>query len=327
MTFRQCLVQSVVVLAALTISGASQAESGSWPSRPIRVVVPIGAGSAIDIIPRAILDEVSKQVGQPIVIENRPGAGTIVGTVAVSKASPDGYTLLSTSGALTIAEVTAENPQFQTTRDFVGIGTYGTMANVLVIAPSKGIRSVKELVDKGKAAPGLLNYGTAGVGTPSFFNAVRFLSSAGIQAQPVPFKGATEAVTEVMTGRIDFYFMPLLPALSLIKDGKLLPLAVSGSRRSALLPDVPTTVEAGYPGSSYNFWIGMVAPSKTDKSIVDRMHGEIERAVAKPELAAKLKGFGLDIETMAPAQFDQMLKAEVETNAHLLRAAGPGLKK
>jgi tripartite-type tricarboxylate transporter receptor subunit TctC len=323
-TFR-AMSRLIAFFASIATFNPASADK-AWPSQPIRVIVPIGAGSAIDIIPRTILDEVSKQLGQTIVVENRPGAGTAIGTLAVTKAAPDGYTLLSTSGALTIAEVILGKPQFKSARDLVGISAYGTMPNVLVVAPSKKFNSLKDLVEKGKTNPGTLTYSTAGAGTPSHFNALRFMASAGFEALQIPFKGAADAMTEVMTGRVDFYFVPLLPALPLIKEGKLLPLAVSGSKRSELLPEVPTTVESGYPNSEYDFWIGMLAPAKTDKVIIDRLHQEISAAMKKQEVQTKLKGYGLEVGELTQAEFNQMLKDEVERNARLMKSVGDSSK-
>src|SRR5215470_4226339 len=245
----------------MLLVAADVADADDWPSKSIRAIVPLTPGSATDVIPRTVFEYLSVRLGQTIVVENRVGAGGTIGAAAVAKADPDGYTLLVTSNAHTIAPFVQPNVPYDVVRDFAGITPLGNVPNVLVIAPSKNIRTIQQLVATAKAKPGLINYASGGTGTPPHLTAERFRLSAGFTGQHIPFKGAPEALTEVMTGRIDFYFSPITPALPLIRDGQLLALAVSSTKRASALPDVPTTVEAGYPNSDFDFWIGMFVPA------------------------------------------------------------------
>ena len=216
--------------------------AADWPTKSIRVVVPYAAGSATDLVPRTVFEQVGQQVGQSFIVENRPGGGTTIGSAQVKAADPDGHTILIYSNAIVTVPAIQLNVPYDPVKDFSGLTPLGNVPLVLVIAPSKGIKSVKELVAKAKAKPGELNYGAAGIGTPPHLAMERFRLAAGFEGQLVPFKGAPEALTEVMTGRIDIYFCPITPALPLIRDGKVLALAVSSSKRASALPDVPTTI-------------------------------------------------------------------------------------
>src|SRR6185295_5217152 len=219
-----------------------------WPSKTVRVIVPFSPGSATDLLPRTVFEQVSAKVGQPIVIDNRPGAGTAVGTSAVAKAEPDGYTLLVHSNALVTAPAIQAMP-YDPVQDFSGITPLGNVPLVLVVSPERGIKTLKELVAYAKANPDKFNYAAAGIGTPPHLTMERFRLAAGFQGQVVPFRGAPEAITEILGGRVDAYFCPITPAMPFIREGKLLALAVSSSQRASALPEVPTTVEAGFPDS------------------------------------------------------------------------------
>ncbi len=221
------------------------AAASDWPTKSIRVVVPYAAGSATDLVPRTVFEQVGQQVGQSFVVENRPGGGTTVGSAQVKQSDPDGHTILIHSNAIVTVPAIQANVPYDPVKDFSGLTPLGNVPLVLVIAPSKGIKTIKELVAKAKAKPGELNYGAAGIGTPPHLTMERFRLAAGFEGQLVPFKGAPEALTEVMTGRIDIYFCPITPALPLIRDGKVLALAVSSAKRAEALPDVPTSIEAG----------------------------------------------------------------------------------
>jgi tripartite-type tricarboxylate transporter receptor subunit TctC len=258
------------------------------------VVVPYAAGSATDLVPRTVFEQVGHQVGQSFVIENRPGGGTTVGSAQVKQSDPDGHTVLVHSNAIVTVPAIQANVPYDPVKDFSGLTPLGNVPLVLVVAPSKGINTVKELVAKAKAKPGEINYAAAGIGTPPHLAMERFRLAAGFEGQLVPFKGAPEALTEVMTGRVDIYFCPITPAIPLIKDGKVLPLAVSSSKRASALPDVPTTIEAGLPDSDYVFWMGLFAPAKTPPAIVARLQKEIARVVQTAEVKERFGQMGLD---------------------------------
>ena len=230
-------------LAAL-MGATSPVFAQAWPTKPVRVVVPLTAGSASDVMGQIVTDQLSRQLGQPVIIENRPGAGNTIGMSAVAKAEPDGHTLLINSSTHTVTPATRSNLGFDM-NDLSAIAPIGNMPVVMVFNPSKGYKTLADFVAYAKANPGKVNYASAGAGNSSHLNGERFRLAAGFDAVHLPFKGAPEAMTEVVAGRADFYFAPLVNALPLLKDGQLVALAVSGSSRASALPDVPTTVQAG----------------------------------------------------------------------------------
>src|SRR5947209_4692369 len=294
----------LMAIACSALALAAPAWAQTWPTKTVRVIVPYAPGSATDIVPRTVFEQVSVQVGHTILIDNRPGGGTTVGTSAVAKSDPDGHTILVHSNALVTTPAIQANIPYDPVRDFSAITPLGNVPLVLVISPDKQIGTVKELVAAAKAKPGELNYGAAGIGTPPHLAMERFRLAAGFEGQLVPFKGAPEALTEVMTGRIDIYFCPITPALPLIRDGKVLALAVSSSKRASALPDVPTTVEAGVPESDLDFWVGAFVPKKTPRDVVAKMQAEIAKAIDSPAIKSKLTTLGVEQMIMAPDAFD-----------------------
>lgn len=316
-TFRMLLI----ALASLA-AWASPALAQPWPSKPVKLIVPFTPGSATDIIARTLGERLSSALGQPVVVENRAGAGGTIGAAVVAQAAPDGYTLLVQSSGHTVNPHIYTTLPYDTLRDFAGVTPLVTLPNVLIVSPGKGYRSVADLVAAAKAKPGALNYASAGTGSATHMNSEKFRVAAGIDAVHVPMKGTPEAITETISGRVDWFFAPLVSAGPMIKDGKALALGVGTSQRSALLPDVPTTVEAGVPGSDYTFWIGLFAPAKTPREIVDRLHGEVVKVMASPEMKERLAGLGAEAWTMTSAQFDDYVKQELASNASIVKAAG-----
>lgn len=312
---------AALTLLALSASLPALAQSG-YPNKPIRVIVPFAAGSTTDIIARAITDKMSASMGQPIVVDNRGGASGTIGQQAVATSAPDGYTIMIHSSSHTVSPSTFAKLPFDTIGDFAGVTPISSTPNVLVIAPSKNIRTLGQLVSFGKANPGKLNFASAGQGSATHLNAEKFKMAASIDAQNIPFKGSAEAVTEVLAGRVDYYFSPIAPVIGQIKEGQLLALAVGSPRRASALPDVPTTAEAGVPGSEFNFWIGMMAPAKTPRDIVNRLHDEVVKALATPEVKERFAKLGADAWTLKPDQFDAYIKDEIKSNAALVKAAG-----
>ena len=299
----------------------SNAQNG-YPNKPIRIIVPFAAGSTTDIIARAIADKMGASLGQPLVVDNRGGASGTIGQAAVATAAPDGYTLMIHSSSHTVSPSTFAKLPFDTVGDFAGITPISSLSNVLVIAPSKNIKTLGELLATARAKPGSLNFASAGQGSATHLNAEKFKMAANIQATNIPFKGSAEAVTEVIAGRVDYYFSPVAPVIGQIKSGQLLALAVGSPRRSSALPDVPTTTEAGVPGSEFNFWIGMMAPAKTPRDIVNRLHDEVVKALASPDVKERFSKLGADAWTLKPEQFDAYIKNEITSNATLVKAAG-----
>jgi tripartite-type tricarboxylate transporter receptor subunit TctC len=314
-------------VAALLIAGhahdaRAQAPSQAWPARaPIKLIVPFPPGSALDTIARPVFEQVGKQIGQSFVFESRPGAGGTLGMAAAAKAPADGYTLLVNSSIHTIVPTTFAKLPFDTLREFVAVAPLGQFPNVLV-TPRGRFTSVQDMVAKGKAKPGSITYGSGGIGAATHLNAERFRLAAGFEAVHVPFKGAPEAVREVLGGRIDFYFSPLLSVVPLIEVKELDGLAVSSLTRDETLPTIPTTLEAGYPNSDYIFWIGVFAPGGTPQEIVDRLYGEIAKTLADPAMKANLKRLGANPMPLKPAEFEAFIRTEIESNAKLIKAAG-----
>jgi tripartite-type tricarboxylate transporter receptor subunit TctC len=299
----------------------SRALADAWPSeKVIRAVVPFGPGSTIDIIGRVVLDPLSSALGQTIVVENRGGAGGSIGSAIVAKSDPDGYTLLINASAHTAAPAVYPNLTYDPSKDFAGVAVFGVVPNVSLIAPSKGIKSAAELVARAKA--GAMTFASAGVGSATHWAAERFLLSAGVKATHVPFSGGPAALTEVMTGRVDFCFIGISSAMPFIADGRLLPLAVGTLKRSPALPNVPTTVELGFADSDYTFWNGTLAPAKTPRPIVERLHAEIGKALALPAVQEKLAAQGVEPMPLSPQEFDAMIAKEIASNVKLVKAAG-----
>lgn len=296
--------------------------AAAWPTdKPIRAVVPFSAGSSIDILGRIVLDPLSRQLGQTIVIENRGGAGGSIGSGQVAKAEPDGYTLLINAAAHSAAPAAFPNISYDPAKDFSGVAMFGVVPNVFTVKPDSGLKTLQQLAAKAKAS-GTMTFSSAGVGSATHWAAERFLLSAGIKATHVPFRGGPEALTEVMTGRIDFCCIGIPATLPLIKDGRLLPLAVSTPKRSAALPDVPTISEAGFKDADYIFWNGILVPAKTPREIVDRLHAETQKALALPEVKAKFAPQGVEPLPLKPAEFDALIVKEIASNVALAKAAG-----
>lgn len=318
-TRRRFLTLTAAALAtpALPRLGSAQA----WPAaKQIRAVVPFSAGSSVDILGRIVLDPLSRQLGQTIVVENRGGAGGSIGSAQVAKADPDGYTLLVNAAAHSAAPAAFPNITYDPAKDFAGVAMFGVVPNVFTVAPASGIKSLQELAAKAKTSA--LTFSSAGVGSATHWAAERFLLSAGIKATHVPFRGGPEALTEVMTGRVDFCAIGIPATLQLIKDGKLLPLAVSTPKRSAALPDVPAISELGFKDAEYLFWNGILVPAKTPRPIVDRLHAETQKALALPDVQAKFKPQGVEPLPLTPAEIDALIVKEIASNVALAKAAG-----
>jgi tripartite-type tricarboxylate transporter receptor subunit TctC len=316
------MLQRVVLLAAALVCIHGSASAQSWPSKPIRVIIPFGAGSATDIIPRIVFEPLSAQLGQAMVVENRVGAGGTLGVAAVAKADPDGYTLLAHSNAHTISPAVYSSLPYHPADDFAPIIPFGALPNVLIISPSKGIKTIQELVAASKAKPGTMNYASVGVGSGTHLSVEKLKLSAGLDAVHVPFRGGPEALTEVIAGRVDFYFCPINTALPHIRDGKLIALVTSNTIRAPELPDVPTTLEAGYKDADFPIWIGMLAPAKTPRAIVDRLHSETVKALRVPATQERLAKTGVAPLIMTPAEFDARIRAEIAANGAVAKAAG-----
>jgi tripartite-type tricarboxylate transporter receptor subunit TctC len=314
-------VMKSFLIGAVMAGFAFAAGAQTFPSKPIKFVVPFSAGSGTDIAARAVGEVMSKGLGQQVIVENRPGAGGTLAAAAVARGEADGHTVLVPSSGHAANPSIYPNLSYDTLRDLTGVTPLVALPNVLVVSPTRGWKSVADLVAAAKAKPGALNYASAGVGSATHFNAEKFRLQAGLNAVHVPFKGTPEAMTDVVGGRSDWFFAPLASALPLIRDGKLQALAVSTGKRSALLPDVPTTVEAGVPESDYTFWVALVVPAATPAAAVARLQQEAAKALASPELIERLAKLGAEPFVMPSAEFNVFLRAEVESAARLVKAA------
>jgi tripartite-type tricarboxylate transporter receptor subunit TctC len=312
-----------LIMAALAAAfAASAAHAQTYPTKPVHVIVPFTPGSATDVVARTVAQALSTRMGQVFVVENRPGAGGTIGANLVAKAAPDGYTLLVNSSGHTVNPSIYPSLPFDTAKDFTGVSLLAEQPNILVVAPSKGWKTAGDLVKAAKAEPGKLTYASAGAGSATHMNAEKFRVSAGIDAVHIPYKGTPEALTDTMNGRVDYFFAPVIAALPMVRDNRVTALAVGSAKRASVLPDVPTTEEAGYPGSAYNFWVGMLAPAGTPPAIVERLNKEVTAALASPEVKDRLAALGADAAPMPAADFDKMIAQELKDNAALVKQAG-----
>ncbi len=325
-SWKSALAASAGVVAAMAAT-AGHAVAQQFPSKPIKIVITLSAGSASDSVTRVVGEQVSKQVGQPVIYENRPGGGGTIGAGAVAKSDPDGYTLLINTNLHTLAPSIMANVPYDVEKDFAGIALLGISPHVLIIASSQGFKTLKDFVEAARKRPDGITYGSV-VGSGTHLNGAHFVQKMNLNARMVPFKGAPEAITEVMTGRVDIYFSPILPTMSLIKDGKLYGLGVTSEKRSSVMPDLPTTFEAGYADSKFGLMFGLFAPSKTPRPVVDKLHSEVAKALRTQSVVDRLKSMGVDSDTniMSPKQFDAYILAQMKVEAIQAQAAGLGKK-
>jgi len=314
---------ALAVLAAGAATGAiGGAQAQSWPTKPLRAFIPFAAGSATDLVPRAVFEPLAIELGQPIVVENRGGAGGTIAGNAVVRADPDGHTMLATGSNLTIAPWIVPNMPYDTVKDLASALMIGQNANVLIVPPARGWKTAQDLVATAKAKPGSINYSSAGVGTATHLSAEKFRLSAGFEAVHIPYKGGAEALADVLGGRVDFYFCPISTALPFIADGRVVALAVSTAARASDLPNVPTTLEAGYANSDLAIWYGVLMPAKTPRAVIDRFHAAGTKVLATPAMRQKLKQLAVDPMPLTPAEMDKFVANEIATNGRLIKAAG-----
>jgi len=313
----------LMLLPVLAIGTSTiNANAEAWPTKPLTAIVPVGAGSTTDIIPRIVFEQLSSQLGQNIIVENRAGAGTTLGAATVAKSPPDGYTMLVNSSAHAISPSLYPNLSYHPARDFAAVIPLGISANVLVVSPTTGWKTVGDLVAAARAKPGTMNFSSVGIGSGTHLSAERFVHSAGIKAVHVPFKGGAEAMTEVIAGRMDFFFGPVGLVLPHLREGSLRALVVNTAIRSSALPDVPTIQEAGFSDAEYPIWFGLFLPARTPREVVDKLHDETLRALRSTKVREKLASLGVDPMVMTPAEFQALIEKEIDMNAMLVKAAG-----
>ena len=310
-------VKLVVVLTALFTTSAHADE---WPAHLIKATIPFGAGSAADVVPRVVFDRLAAELGQPIIVENRAGAGGMLGTLQVTKAEPDGYTLLANSSALTIAPAIFSSMAFDT-KELASVLMIGSSANVMIVPNSRPWKTLSDFIADAKAKPGTISFGSVGIGSAVHISSEKFRLAAGIEASHVPYRGGSEVITDILGGRIDFYFCPVATALPLIREGKVRALVVSTASRVPDLPDVPTLAEAGVKNAESEIWFGVFMPAKTPGAIIEKFHAAGQRVLNDPAVQASLKKLGIETRPMKPAEIDDLVRQETASNLEIIKAA------
>jgi tripartite-type tricarboxylate transporter receptor subunit TctC len=314
-------IAAVAAMVAATALPATAAEQ-KYPSRPIRMLVPFSAGSQTDILARWVGEKVLENWGQQVVVDNRPSAGGTIASEYVLAANPDGYTLMMVSTGHAGNATLYSKLSYDTVRDFSGISRVASVPNLLIVAPTLGPKTVKDLIAYAKARPGQINFSSAGIGSGTQINGEMFKLAAGIEATHVPYKGAPESLNETATGRVHFTFSPVVVAMGQAKAGRVTVLAVSTAKRSPLFPDVPTVAEAGIPGFEYDQWYGLLAAAKTPRPIVNQVNKEIVRILNLPDIKERMLTQGATPSPTTPEEFDAFIRSEVKRFAKILIAAG-----
>ena len=307
-----------VVLAALAFGAAAQ----EYPARPVKIVVPFAAGGPADVYARFLAQRLQESMGQPFVIENRPGGGSVVGTDVVAKSAPDGYTLLLMSNTHTVNESLMPNKPFQLMRDFTPIAPINYSDLVLVVNPAVPVRTLQELLALAKAQPGKLNYASSGPGTPYHMAGELFKSMAGVDIVHVPYKESSAARTGVLGGQVEMMFDAVTVMNEHVKAGKVRALATSGKARSNVMPDIPTVSEAGVPGYEAVIWLGLIAPKNTPPAIVNRLNAEVTKIVARPDVQADWGKQGAVAMTMTPDTFQRYLADDIVKWERIVKLSG-----
>ena len=296
--------------------------SQTYPNKPVRLIISFTAGSSTDIVARIVMQKVSEYWGQPAVIENRAGAGGSIGSNVVASAAPDGYTLLVNSSAHAVNPAIYAKLPYDTLKDFIDIAPLTVQPNVLVVNATSPFKTMMDLVNSSRAHPGALNFGHAGVGSGTHLNTERFIAAAGMKVTQVPFKGTPEVVAALLSDSVHCYWSPISAGMSAIRGGKLRALAVSSAKRNPTLPEVPTTGEAGVKGADSPLWFGMWAPAGTPADIVQKISGDVRKALADPGVKEKLIALGNDAMDMSPAEFAKFVRDEIDTYQRVIKAAG-----
>jgi tripartite-type tricarboxylate transporter receptor subunit TctC len=305
-------------LAAFALQGHAQ----GYPNKPVRLIIAFTPGSSTDIVGRAVAAKLSEFWGQPVLAENRVGAGGSIGSAAVVKMAPDGYTLLANSSAHVANPSIYASLPYDTLKDFTNLAPLAGGPNVLFVGPGTGWKTFADFLAAAKANPGKLNFSSAGIGSGTHFNLEKLKLMAGIDVTHVPYKGTPEAIADTIAGRVCCYFAPINAALPHVRGGRAVALAVSSAKRSSLLPDVPTIAQAGVPGFDYTLWIGLWGPPGMPADVVDKINKAVNRVLASPDLAERLTNLGTLPMNMSSADFTRFVRSEVEDTARVLKAAG-----
>ena len=322
MRTRKTLVATGLAFALVTALSFMATARDSFPNKPIQIIVPFSAGSGTDIRARMVGKKMSENWGQQVVVINRPGGGGIVAGSTVARAAPDGYTLLCSGTAFAVSAALYSKLPYDPLKDFAGVTQISTGPHVLVVTPSLGVKSVSDLIALAKQKPGQLNFGSGGIGSAMHLNGEQFRFAADINVVHVPYKGTQEALIDTMAGRVQYFMSPIGPALSFIKDGRLLALAVTAARRSPVLPDVPTVAEAALPGFEFDSWVGLWAPARTPKAVLNQLSNEVARILALPDVRERMQSEGVVPKSSTPEEFAKFTRAEIEKLGKVVKASG-----
>ena len=306
------------VVAGLLLCTAAHADT-TWPTRLIKATIPFGPGSATDVVPRIFCERLGPELGQTIVVENRVGGGGAVGTAAVAKADPDGYSVLAHSSALTITPAINASLPYDTSKDLSSVIMIGVSPQIMIVPKERPWKTVDDFLKDAKAKGSSINFGSVGIGSAVHISAEKFRIAGGFEATHIPYRGGPEVIADILGGRIDFYFCPAATALPLIREGQVRALVVSTERRTPELPDVPSLAEVGLKDGVSNSWIGVFVPSKTPREIVDKMRDAGLKVLAKPEMQAALTKIGVEPMPMEPKAMDELVAKEVAANIALLK--------
>lgn len=313
---------AVALLLAGTGTVAAQGKAATdFPTRPIRIIVGFTPGGQPDIFSRLIGGKLSEALGQPVVIDNRPGAGGAIGTKIVADSTPDGHTLLSVSSSHVIAPA-VRKLNYDPIKDFAGITQMYSSAYLLVVPPALGVKSARDLIAMAKAKPGALNFSSAGAGSGTHFAGEVFKDAAKIDVVHVPYKGIPEALNDTMTNRVQFFMAPVASLASLVRDGRLISLGVTSLKRSGVYPDIPTLAESALPGFEFESWGGLVAPAKTPRAVVMRLNREVSNALGSPEIQQRMRALGAEPVATTPEAYDKRIAAEIASIGAIARRAG-----
>ncbi len=314
-------LQALAAVAAGLSSGSAVAQA-AWPSRPIRLVIAFPPGGPTDIVSRVVAAQLSQQLGQQVVVENRPGAGGNIAAELVAKAAPDGYTLFYNTSAITIAPALYAKVNYDTLKDFAPISSTATNAMVLMVHPSVPVRTVREFIDYAKANPGKVNYASSGTGTITHLASAALGSALGLQMTHVPYKGSAPGLVDLAGGQVQMMIDTINSAGPYIRDGRVRALAVTMPKRLSLLPDVPTLAETVLPGMEMSAWQGVVAPAGTPAPILQRLHTEITRLLQNPEVRGKLAAAGTEVLGSTPEEYAAYIRAELARWSRIVKESG-----
>jgi tripartite-type tricarboxylate transporter receptor subunit TctC len=310
------------MVAAILAAGAMQAFAQSYPTKAVHVMITFPPGSATDIVGRVVTQKLSEFWSQPVIVENRGGAGGSIGSAVVAKAAPDGYSLLINSNAHAVNPAIYAKLPYDTLKDFVNIAPLSGAPNVLIVSASSRIKSLAALVAEAKASPGKMNIASAGVGSGTHLNLEKFKLATGIDVTHVPYKGTQEVMSDLLGERVTAYFAPISPAIPFVRDGKVRALGVSSLKRQRSLPDVPTIAEAGVPGFEFALWFGLWGPAGMPAALVEKINKDVHRALASPDVTERLAKLGNDPMIMSPSEFTQLVRKEIDDYARIIKAAG-----